>query len=82
MLPLTSLQREGKKVENPLSILGTLSRGVVKLKSQCGQCEKDIKALKIGGPLEKSSMLFLLPASFLALDHKYVCYMTSHVKFC
>ncbi len=46
MLALTSLQREGKKVENALSTLGTLTKDVEKLKSQCGQCERDVKALK------------------------------------
>jgi hypothetical protein len=38
-------------------------------------------AVLLGGPLEKSS-IFLLQTSFLVLDHVYVCYMTSHVKFC
>jgi hypothetical protein len=37
--------------------------------------------LAVGGPLEKSSIFFLLQTSFLVLDHVYVCYMTSHVKF-
>ena len=46
MLALTSLQREGKKVENALSMLGTLTKDVKKVKSQCAQYEKDIKALK------------------------------------
>jgi hypothetical protein len=46
MLALTSLQREGKKVENALSTLGTLTKDVEKVKSQCNQHEKDIKALK------------------------------------
>jgi hypothetical protein len=46
MLALTSLQQEGKKVENALSTLGTLTKDVEKVKSQCGQCEGDIKALK------------------------------------
>jgi hypothetical protein len=46
MLALTSLQQEGKKVENTLSTLGTLAKDVEKLKLQCGQCEKDVKALK------------------------------------
>jgi hypothetical protein len=36
----------------------------------------------VGGPLEKSSIFFLLQRSCLVLDHVYVCYMTSHVKFC
>ena len=46
MLVLTSLQREGKKVENALSTLGTLTKDVDKVKSQCAQHEKDIKVLK------------------------------------
>ncbi len=46
MLALTSLQHEGKKVKTTLSTLGTLTKNVEKLKSQCGQCEKDVKALK------------------------------------
>ena len=46
MLALTSLQREGKKVETALSTLGTLTKDVEKVKSQCVQHEKDIKALK------------------------------------
>jgi hypothetical protein len=46
MLTLTSLQQEGKKVENALSTLGMLTKDVEKVKSQCGQCERDIKALK------------------------------------
>ena len=46
MLVLTSLQREGKKVENMLSVLGTLTKDVEKLKTQCGQCERDVKLLK------------------------------------
>ena len=46
MLALTSLQREGKKVENTLSALGTLTKDVEKLKTQCGQVERDVKSLK------------------------------------
>jgi hypothetical protein len=46
MLALTSLQCKGKKVENTLSVLGTLTKDLEKLKSQCGQCERDVKALK------------------------------------
>jgi hypothetical protein len=46
MLALTSLQREGKKVETALSTLGTVTKDVEKIKSQCAQHEKDIKALK------------------------------------
>jgi len=46
MLALTSLQREGKKVETALSTLGTVAKDVEKIKSQCAQHEKDIKALK------------------------------------
>ncbi len=46
MLALTSLQQEGKKVETTLLTLGTLTKDVEKLKLQCGQCEKDVKALK------------------------------------
>ena len=46
MLALTSLQREGKKVETVLSTLGTVTKDVEKIKSQCAQHEKDIKALK------------------------------------
>ncbi len=46
MLALTSLQCEGKKVKNTLSALGTLIKDVDKLKTQSGQCERDVKALK------------------------------------
>ncbi len=46
MLALTSFQQEEKKAETTLSTLGTLTKDVEKLKSQCGQCEKDVKALK------------------------------------
>ena len=46
MLALTSLQREGKKVENTLLALRTLTKDVEKLKTQCGQCERDVKLLK------------------------------------
>jgi hypothetical protein len=46
MLALTSLQWEGKKVENTLSALRTLTKDVDKLKTQCGQCKRDFKALK------------------------------------
>jgi hypothetical protein len=46
MLALTSLQQEGKKMETILSTLGTLTKDVKKLKLQCGQCEKNVKALK------------------------------------
>jgi hypothetical protein len=46
MLALTSLQREGKKVENTLSALGTLTKDVEKFKAQVGQCERDVKSLK------------------------------------
>jgi hypothetical protein len=41
-----------------------------------------LSSIKLGGPLEKSSNFFWLQTSFLVLDHVYVCYMTSHVKFC
>jgi hypothetical protein len=44
MLALTSLQQAEE--ETTLSMLGTLTKDVEKLKSQCGQCEKDVKALK------------------------------------
>ena len=46
MLALTSLQREGKKVETALSSLGTLTKDLEKVKSQCGQLERDVKAMK------------------------------------
>ena len=46
MLALTSLQQEGKKVENTLATHGALTKEMDKLKSQCGQCERDVKALK------------------------------------
>lgn len=46
MLALMSLQREGKKVETALSTLGTVTKDIEKVKSQCAQHEKDIKALK------------------------------------
>ncbi len=46
MLTLTSLQQEGKKVENALSMLGMLTKDVKKVMSPCGQCERDIKTLK------------------------------------
>ena len=46
MLALTSLQREGKKVENTLLALRTLTKDVEKLKTQCGQCKRDVKSLK------------------------------------
>ena len=46
MLALTSLQREGKKVETALSTLGTVTKDVEKIKSLCAQHERDIKALK------------------------------------
>ncbi len=42
MLTLTSLQRKGKNVENALTTLGMLTNNVEKVKSQCGQCERDI----------------------------------------
>ena len=46
MLALTSLQREGKKVEKALSTLGTLTKAVEAHHSKLGQLEKDLKALK------------------------------------
>ena len=46
MLTLTSLQQVGKKVENALLMLGTLAKEVEKMKSECGQCERNLKALK------------------------------------
>jgi hypothetical protein len=46
MLALTLLQREGKKVKNMLSALGSLTKDVERLKTQCGQCERDVKSLK------------------------------------
>jgi hypothetical protein len=45
MLALTSLQREGKKVKSTLSALGSLTKDVERLKTQCGQCERDLKSL-------------------------------------
>jgi hypothetical protein len=47
MLALTSLQREGKKVEKYPSTLGTLSKTVEAHQSKLGQLKKDIKALKV-----------------------------------
>lgn len=46
MLALTSLQREGKKVEKALSTLGGLAKTVDAHQSKLGQLEKDLKALK------------------------------------
>jgi hypothetical protein len=46
MLTLTSMQREGKKVEKALATLGTLSKSVEAHHSKIGLLEKDVKALK------------------------------------
>ena len=46
MLALTSLQREGKKVEKALSTLGNLAKSVEGHQSKIGQLEKDLKGLK------------------------------------
>ncbi len=44
--PLTSLQREGKKVETTLSTLGTLTKDVENMKTKFGQLERDFKGFK------------------------------------
>ena len=46
MLALTSLQREGKKVEKALSTLGGLAKTVEAHQSKLGQLEKDLKVVK------------------------------------
>ena len=46
MLALTSLQREGKKVEKALSALGGLAKTVEAHQSKLGQLEKDLKVVK------------------------------------
>jgi hypothetical protein len=46
MLSLTSLQREGKKVEKAHATLGGLAKSVEAHQSKIGQLEKDSKALK------------------------------------
>jgi hypothetical protein len=46
MLGLTSLQREGKKVEKAVSTLGTLAKLVEVHQSKINQIEKDLKGLK------------------------------------
>ena len=46
MLALTSLQREGKKVETTLSTLGTLTKDVKNMKTKFGQLERDFKGFK------------------------------------
>ena len=46
MLALTSLQREGKKVEKAVSTMGTLMKTVEVHQSKIVQIEKDLKALK------------------------------------
>jgi len=46
MLPLTSLQRDGKKVEKAVSTLGALSKLVEVHQSKIVQIEKDLKTLK------------------------------------
>ena len=46
MLALTSLQREGKKVETTLSTLGTLTKDVENMKTKFGQLERDFKGFK------------------------------------
>ncbi len=46
MLALTSLQREGKKVEKALSTLGGLAKTVEAHQSKLGILEKDLKVLK------------------------------------
>ena len=46
MLPLTSLQREGKKVEKAVSTLGAFSKLVEVHQSKIVQIEKDLKTLK------------------------------------
>jgi hypothetical protein len=46
MLALTLLQREGKKVEKALALLGTIAKSVEAHQSKVGQLEKDFKSLK------------------------------------
>ncbi len=46
MLALTSLQREGKKVEKALSMLGGLAKTMEAHQSKLGQLEKDVKGMK------------------------------------
>ena len=46
MLALTSLQREGKKVETTLSTLGTLTKDVENMKTKFGQLERDFEGFK------------------------------------
>jgi hypothetical protein len=46
MIALTLLQHEGKKVENTFSALESLTKDVERLKTQCGQCKRDLKSLK------------------------------------
>ncbi len=46
MLTLTSLQREGKKVEKAVSTLSTLLKSVEVHQSKIVQIEKDLKGLK------------------------------------
>jgi hypothetical protein len=35
----------------------------------------------VGGPAIKLSNFFFLQTSYLVLDHVYIYYMTSHIKF-
>ncbi len=46
MLALTSLQREGKKVEKTVSTMATLIKTVEVHQSKIVQIEKDLKGLK------------------------------------
>jgi hypothetical protein len=46
MSALTSLQREGTKVEKALALLGTIAKSVEAHQSKIGQPEKDCKSLK------------------------------------
>jgi hypothetical protein len=46
MLALTSLQREGKKVEKALSTLDGLAKTMEAHQAKLGQMDKDLKALK------------------------------------
>ena len=46
MLALTSLQREGKKVETTLSTLGTLTKDDENMKTKFSQLERDFKGFK------------------------------------
>jgi hypothetical protein len=41
-----------------------------------------MKNMMVMGSIGKIIKKKMLPTSFLVLDHAYVCYMTSHVKFC